>query len=97
MPGNHCSRHQSVGKALAAASVLQEIGNGQVLCLESWHSVNHSSGFRLQAYVTRTWQVDSVGYFHDTQLGITVFINSNLQGQHLLIKERKPCPMPSSP
>lgn len=96
MPGNHGSPHQNICKALAAASVLQEIRNGQALCLEYWHSVNHYSGFRLQAYVTTTCQVDSMGHFHDTQLGMTMFINSNLQGQHLLIKERKPCPTPSS-
>lgn len=37
-----------------------------------------------------------MGHFHDTHLGMTVSINSSSQGQHLLIKERKPSPTPGS-
>lgn len=44
----------------------------------------------------RTCQVGNVGHFHDTHPEITVFISSNLQGQHLLVKVRNPSSTPNS-
>lgn len=96
MPGNHGSPHQSVGGAVAAVSVPQVIADGRELCHRSWHSFRGSSGSVLQAYVIRACQVGNVGHFHDTHPGIAVFINSILQGQHLLIKDRSPSPASSS-
>lgn len=96
MPGNHGSPHQSFCKAVAAASVPQVIADGWEFCLRSWRSFRGSSGSGLQAYVIRTCQVGNVGHFHDTHPGIAVFINSNLQGQHLLIEDRSPSPASSS-
>lgn len=96
MPGNHGSLHQSICRSVAAASVPQVIADGRELCRSSWHSFRGSSGSGLQAYVIRTCQVGNVGHFHDTHPGIVVFINSNLQGQHLLIKDRSPSPASSS-
>lgn len=96
MPGNHGSSLQSLGGAVAAASVPQVIVDGWEFCRRSWHSFRGSSGSVLQAYVIRTCQVGSVGHFHDTHPRIAVFINSNLQGQHLLIKDRSPSPASSS-